>query len=75
MSCYLRHITSVLNESGIILDSSNRKKVDQAVHEAVGVIYKNCPVTWKAIKEDLKTEEKRLAFVKKLRESYRSLKD
>ena len=56
MSCYLRHIQDILDEAGIVLTKENRKQIDEAVHQAVGVAYKNCPVTWKTIKEDINNE-------------------
>jgi hypothetical protein len=66
VSCYLRHIKDVLDEAGIVVTPANRKQIDQAIHRAVGVGYKNCPATWKKIKEDLKDERKRKALVKQL---------
>lgn len=72
MSCYLRHIKDVLDEAGISVTPANRKQVDQAVHQAVGVAYKNCPVTWKKIKEDvIGDEEKRRALIKQLKTAMR----
>ncbi len=66
MSCYLRHMKDVLDEAGIVVTPANRQQIDQAIHQAVGVGYKNCPATWKKIKEDLKDERKRKALVKQL---------
>ena len=67
MSCYLRHIQSIIGEAGIVITPGNRKQIDQAVHQAVGVAYRNCPATWKKIKEDIKgDEEKRHALIKQL---------
>ena len=67
MSCYLRHIKDILDEAGIAITPVNRKQVDQAIHQAVGVAYKSCPATWKKIKEDVKSdEEKRHALIKQL---------
>jgi trehalose-6-phosphate synthase len=67
MSCYLRHIKDVLDEAGIIVTPANRKQIDQAIHRAVGVGYKNCPATWKKIKEEIKgNEEKRRALIRQL---------
>ena len=52
---------------GIAVTSTNKKTVDQVVHQAVGVAYKNCPATWKKIKEELQdNEEKRRALIKQL---------
>ena len=68
MSCYLRHIQDILDEAGIVLTKENRKQIDEAVHQAVGVAYKNCPVTWKTIKEDINNgSTKRQALIEQLR--------
>lgn len=67
MSCYLRHLTDIFDEAGIAVTPANRKQVDQAVHEAVGVTYKDCPAAWKNIKKEiLGNREKRQAFIKQL---------
>jgi molecular chaperone GrpE (heat shock protein) len=67
MSCYLRHIKDILDEAGIVLTPANRQQIDQAIHQAVGVGYKNCPVTWRKIKQEIKgDEEKRRALIKQL---------
>lgn len=66
MSCYLRHIKDVLDEAGIVVTPANRKQIDQAVHQAVGVEYKDCPATWNRVKEELKDERKRKALVTQL---------
>ena len=67
MSCYLRHLEDILDEAGIAITPSNRKQVDRAVHQAVGVTYKNCPATWKKLKEEIRGDrEKRQTFIKQL---------
>ncbi len=67
MSCYLRHIKDIIDEAGIVITPANRKQVDQTIHQAVGVAYKNCPATWKRVKEEIKgDEEKRHALIKQL---------
>jgi len=66
VSCYLRHIKDVLDEVGIVVTPANRKQIDQAVHQAVGVAYKDCPATWNRVKEELKDERKRKALVTQL---------
>ena len=48
MSCYLRHLKSVLDKAGIAVTKENRKAIDRAIHEMVGVLYKDCPATWKS---------------------------
>ena len=70
MSCYLRRIKDVLDEAGIVVTPANKKQIDQAVHQAMGVAYKNCPATWKRLKEDITgNQEKRQALIKQLRAS------
>ena len=54
MSCYLRHMKDILDEAGIEVTGENRKQIDQAIHMTVDVAYKNCSVTWKKIKSDIK---------------------
>ncbi len=72
MSCYLRQIKDILDEAGIAITPANRKQIDQAVHQAAGVAYKNCPVTWKKIKDDIKgDEDKRQAFIEQLQMAMR----
>lgn len=68
MSCYLRHMKDVLDEAGIVVTPTNRKQVDQAVHKAVGVTYKDCPTTWKKVKEDITgDEDKRRALIAQIK--------
>ncbi len=72
MSCYLRHLKEILDEAGIRVDPGNRKKIDNAVHQIVGVPYKDCPAAWKALKQDLMADEgKRQELVRKLKAALR----
>jgi hypothetical protein len=72
MSCYLRHIQDILDEAGIALTPANRKLVDEAVHRAVGVTYKNCPATWRKIKQDiLNYPDKRQALIQQISKELR----
>ena len=67
MSCYLRHIKGILEEAGIKVNPGNRKQIDQAIHQAVGVDYKDCPATWKRLKQEIITnEQKRQDLIIKL---------
>ncbi len=67
MSCYFRHIKDILTEAGIEITPGNKKQIDRAIHQAVGVDYKDCPATWKRLKQDIMTDEqKRQDFIKKL---------
>jgi len=57
-----------LEEAGIEVNPENRKQIDQAIHQAVGVDYKDCPATWKRLKQEVMTDEqKRQDFIEKLR--------
>lgn len=68
MSCYFRHLKDLMNEAGVKLTPGNKRQIDQAVHKIVGVEYKNCPVAWKALKQQvLDDEQKRRDFIEKLR--------
>jgi hypothetical protein len=61
---------SMLEEAGITVTKDNKKEIDRKIHEIVGVSYKNCPETWKAIKADTADAEQRAAFVAKLKEAF-----
>ena len=68
MSCYLRHMTDIIDEAGIGISRENRKQVDQAIHQIVGVTYKDCPETWKRLKQQLTgDEQKRQEFISQLK--------
>jgi len=68
MSCYMRHLTGMLVEAGIEVTPQNRKQVDEAIHEAVGITYKDCPTTWRTLKENvLGDDEKRRDFFIKIK--------
>jgi hypothetical protein len=72
MSCYFRHMADVFAEAGIDLsevkaDKAKKKALDAKIHEIAGVEYKDCPPTWKEVKEMLADEKKRAELVKALR--------
>lgn len=70
MSCYLRHLKDILDEAGIEVTPGNKKRIDQAIHQIVGVNYKDCPTTWKKLKQEIIGDEpRRQDFIRKLRES------
>jgi len=67
MSCYFRHLKDILNEAGIEVSPSNRKQIDRTIHDIVEVTYKDCPTTWKKLKQEIiGDEQKRQDFIKKL---------
>jgi len=59
MTCYLRHLEDLLGELGYGIDESNRRALDKALHRAVGVRYRDCPMTWKKIKRSLAGEDEK----------------
>jgi uncharacterized protein (DUF362 family) len=67
MSCYFRQLKDVFQAAGIEVTKQNRKAVDLAVHELLGLAAKHCPTAWAAFKEQVGTDPKaRAAFAKKL---------
>lgn len=70
MSCYFRRMKDVLSEAGVEVTADNKKQVDQALHQIVGVTYKDCPAAWQALKQHVLADEgKRQELIDKLRES------
>ena len=70
MSCYFRHMKDILKEAGVEVTKGNKKDIDRIIHNLVGVEYKDCSPAWKAVKEQIREDEKtRQAFVKKLKKS------
>ena len=68
MSCYFRHLEEVFDEAGVDPAALGKKRVDQAIHRIMGVGYKDCPATWKAIKKQVLGDDgKRREFVEELR--------
>lgn len=67
MSCYFRHLKDILSEAGIEVTPSNKKQIDQTIHNIVGVTYKDCPATWKRLKQEIVNDkQKQHDFIKKL---------
>jgi hypothetical protein len=69
MSCYFRHLKDLLAEAGVEVTPANKKQVDQALHDIVGVACKDCPGAWKNLKQQMANEADRAVVVKKLREA------
>jgi hypothetical protein len=65
MSCYFRHLQEIFDSSGIEITKDNRnrqdasQKLDEAMHKLLKVKYKDCPKTWKEIKEKILVDEKK----------------
>jgi hypothetical protein len=72
MSCYFRHIKDILDEAGIEVTPTNKKQIDHAIHQVIGVTYKDCPATWKRLKQQIISDEhKRQELTKKLQDAIR----
>jgi hypothetical protein len=69
MSCYFRHLKEVLAEAGVEVTPANKKQVDQALHDIVGMTHKDCPTAWKNLKQQMANESDRAVVVKKLRKA------
>ena len=65
MTCYFRHLRDVFDRAGIEVTKENKGGLDMAIHAHVGVEYKDCPSTWRAVKTSLARDEK--AFLGVLR--------
>ncbi len=67
MTCYFRHkqMKDVFERGGVVITKENRKDVDRVIHSIVGVEYKSCPDTWRAVKAMLAEDED--AFIRELR--------
>lgn len=50
MTCYFRHLQQVFRKAGINVTEENKRSVDMLIHEIVGVEYKDCPATWREVK-------------------------
>lgn len=72
MSCYFRHLNDIFREAGIEVTPGNEKQIDRAIHELVGVGYKDCPATWQKLKHEIvPDEQKRRDFIAKLQTALR----
>jgi len=67
LTCYFRHkqMKDVFERAGVVITKENRKDVDRVIHSIVGVEYKSCPDTWRAVKAMLAEDED--AFILELR--------
>jgi hypothetical protein len=70
MSCYFRHLKEVFQEAGIEVDSNNRKRIDRAVHDLMGV--EDCPATWRRLKQEILADaQRRRDFIQRLQTALR----
>jgi hypothetical protein len=54
----------VFEKASVEITKENRKDVDRVIHSIVGVEYKNCSDTWRAVKAKLVEDEE--AFIQEL---------
>ena len=67
MSCYLRHLKPVMSRAGVEPGSKEeRKAVDLAIRDMVGIKGGRCPEVWKEVKEWLKDPVKEEQLIKGL---------
>lgn len=57
MTCYFRHLQEVFSSAGIEVTNVNKREIDEAIREIVGVKYKDCSVTWKEVKKRIAENE------------------
>jgi molecular chaperone GrpE (heat shock protein) len=57
----------IFEKTGVEVTKENRKLIDKKIHSIVGVEYKNCSATWKAVKEYVAGDKE--AFIEKLQKS------
>jgi len=68
VSCYFRHLRDIIEGAGIEVTPANKKQIDQAIHQIVGVTYKDCPKTWKRLKQQLTgNDQARQEFIRQLK--------
>jgi len=59
VSCYFRHLKDVFEEAGIEVTNKNRKVIHACIAGVVGDPEKECPSTWRRVKEWIADREKR----------------
>ncbi|WP_455276184.1 hypothetical protein [[Eubacterium] cellulosolvens] len=67
MTCYFRHMKPIFNKIGLEITKENKKEIDRAIHDIVGVEYKNCSATWREVKKRISEDEE--SFTLELKES------
>jgi len=68
MTCYFRHLQHIFKKAGIDVAKENKREIDKAIHNIVGVEYKNCPAASKEVKKRIAENEE--SFVSKLKEEW-----
>jgi len=57
MTCYFRHLKTVFEKAEIPITKENKRKIDKAIHQIIGIEYKNCSATWKVVKKKIIEDE------------------
>lgn len=57
MTCYFRHLQEVFKKAGINVTDGNKREVDKVIHKIVSVSYKDCPATWKEVRQRISEDE------------------
>ena len=70
MTCYFRHLKNVFEKANIQVTGDNKKMIDKIIHGLVNIEYKNCSLTWKAVKNRIANDE--ASFVAELEEAWAS---
>lgn len=67
VTCYFRHIKQIFIKAGIEVTDENKREIDRAIHNVVGINYKNCSDAWSEVKKRIAEDEE--GFVSKLKET------
>ena len=63
-------LSDILDKAGFEVTSANKKTIDQAIHQIMETTYKDCPQTWKALKQQiLSDDQKKQNFIKRLQDA------
>ena len=61
MTCYFRHLNEIFEKAGVTVTKENKKDIDKAIHNIVGIEYKNCSATWKEVKKRIAEDKDKFA--------------
>jgi hypothetical protein len=65
MTCYFRHLGPIFEQASLEVTPENKRAIDQVIHAIVGVEYKDCSATWRAVKAKLEEDESEFVAVLK----------
>jgi hypothetical protein len=60
-------MTRFFEEIGVEVTKENKRDTDRQIHELLGVDYKDCSTTWKAVKQRIADDE--AGFVSSLKKA------